>query len=236
MFIEHFSSKNALDIDGLGTKIVKQLFNSNLVHSIADLFDLKKESLLKLEKFKDKKADKLLAAISEATNREWYRQLYALGIRYVGLNTAKLLAGKYHSIEELKTTDHEKLASIDGVGERIAESVVSFFNDPQNWDLILSLKKSGFNFEHDENVDMGASAVLYGSTFVLTGSLDLFSRNEARDLIEKAGGKVTSSVSKNTDYVVAGESPGSKYDKAKTLGVRIINQEELLSLVNGTDE
>ena len=234
--IEHFVSKSALDIDGLGTKIVEQLFNSNLVYSIADLFSIKKESLLKLDKFKDKKADKLLAAIAEATNREWYRQLYALGIRYVGLNTAKLLARKYHSIEELKTTDHEELASIDGIGERIAESVVSFFNDRQNWDLILSLKNSGLKFEHDVNADREVSSILNGSTFVLTGALELLSRDEARDLIEKAGGRVTSSVSKNTDYVVAGESPGSKFEKAKTLGVRIIDQKELLSLVKGNVE
>lgn len=230
--VEHFASRGAMDIEGLGSKLAIVLVDQGLVKHLSDLYRLTKEDLLQLENFGDKKAENLLDGIDASRGRLLSRLFYALGIRHIGRTTAELLVGKYASIEELSNATVEELEAIDGIGSVIAESVVDWFKIEDNRQLVADLRELGVNTERlpEEEPPKGESAAS-GKTFVLTGTLPSLSRKEAEALIKRAGGKVTGSVSGNTDYLVSGESPGSKYDRAVDLGIEILDEAGLRQLV-----
>lgn len=228
--IEHFASRDALDIEGLGEAVVDQLVTQGLIRTYADLYELTKDQLLPLERMADKSAQNLLDAIEESKKQPLDRVIYALGIRFVGKTVARDLANGFKTIDALMEADAEEIAEIDSIGPTIAESVVEFFNQPHNQEIVSSLKEHGLTFEMEEKEQ--ASKKLEGKKFVLTGSLPSLTRKEATALIEKHGGTTASSVSGNTDYVLAGDSPGSKYDKAQELDIPILDQSTFLELIN----
>jgi DNA ligase (NAD+) len=227
--IEHFASRDAMDIEGLGPKAVAQLIDAKLIKDFADLYYLEKDKLLKLERTGDKSVDNLLHSIEESKTRDFHRVLFAIGIRYVGSNAAKLLSQNFASMDELRKDPQEQINSIDGIGPVIAEAVVQFFKNPENIRTIERLQKAGICMASKADGRIGKP--LSGKTFVLTGSLTGFSRGKATKAVESLGGSVSSSVSKKTSYVVAGDSPGSKYDKAKKLDVPIIDEDEFKEMV-----
>jgi DNA ligase (NAD+) len=228
--VEHFVSRGAMDIVGLGIKIVEQLIAEGLVKDVADLFSLKKEPLLELEGFADKKAENLLASIKQARGQSLNRVIVGLGIHGVGEVMAGDLSRAFGNLSALSKASAAELQQIEGVGPNIAESIVDWFLQPANQKLLKKLKAAGVDPEmkKDEKRKQGA---LSGLTFVVTGTLPNFSRDEAREFIESNGGKATDSVSKKTSYLVLGENPGSKFEKAKLLGVKIINEDEFRKLV-----
>lgn len=228
--IEHFASRDALDIEGLGQAVVDQMVTQGLIRTYADLYELTKDQLLPLDRMADKSAQNLLNAIEESKKRSLDRVIYALGIRFVGKTVARDLANGFKTIDALMKADAETIAEIDSIGPTIAESVVQFFNQPHNQEIVKSLEKHGLTFEMKEKEQ--TSQKLEGKKFVLTGSLPSLTRKEASALVEKHGGTTTSSVSGNTDYVLAGDSPGSKYDKAKELGIPVLNQNTFLELID----
>jgi DNA ligase (NAD+) len=230
--IEHFVSRSAMDIVGLGIKIVKQLSTAGLIHSVADLYRLNKEELLELEGFGEKKADNLLQAIEQSKRQPLDRLITALGIRGVGEVVAGTLISHYRNLDELGQTRYEVLEAIPGIGPNIAQAILDWFNKPSNMELLKSLKKSGLWPE----VELAKGGTpergpLYGFSFVLTGKLLGFTRDEMKRKIQSSGGRVVGSVSSKTDYLVAGEDPGSKLNKAHDLGVKVLSEEELLSLI-----
>ncbi len=227
--VEHFVSRGAMDIVGLGIKIVIQLIEAGLVKDVADLFTLKKDQLLELEGFAEKKAENLLGSIAQAKGQSLNRLIAALGIHGVGEVMAGDLARTYGNLSALSKTTADELQQIEGVGPNIAESIVDWFARPANQNLLKKLKAAGVDpqIQKDEKKKEGAFT---GLTFVVTGTLPNFSRDDAKDFIENNGGKVTDSVSKKTSYLVLGENPGSKFEKAKSLGVKIIDEAELKKL------
>lgn len=227
--LEHFVSRGAMDIEGLGEKQVAQFVRLGMVGDVADLYGLRREQLLELEGFADKKTDNLLAAIDGSRDRPVARLLTALGIRYVGGVVAETLAQHYGSLDGLMAAGVEELQDIPGVGPRIAASVVDYFSRPHNRALIEKLRRVGVRFSEERAAVQ--SGALSGKTFVVTGTLPTMSRQEAEEFIKQHGGKVTGSVSKNTDYLLAGESPGEgKYRKAQQLGVPLIDEAALLKM------
>ncbi|KXK13875.1 MAG: DNA ligase [Chloroflexi bacterium OLB14] len=228
--IEHFVSRGAMDIVGLGIKIVEQLIESGLVKDVADLFTLKKSDLLKLEGFAEKKADNLLGAIEQAKSQSLNRLIAALGIHGVGEVMANDLARAFGNVSALSKTNADELQQIEGLGPNIAESIVDWFKRPANQKVLKKLKSAGVDpmMKKEERKKDGK---LTGLTFVVTGTLPNFSRDDAKEFIENNGGKVTDSVSKKTSYLVLGENPGSKFDKAKSLGVKIVDEAGLKKLV-----
>ncbi len=226
--IEHFASRDAMDIDGLGSAIVDQLVSNELVSNYADLYELKTEDLTPLERMGEKSATNLVNAIAKSKEQPFDRVLYALGIRFVGNTVARDLARAFGSMVAILTAGEEELTAIDSIGPRIANSVVNHFGEKKNRELVDRLRSYGLNMELKEDIRKGDA--LAGLKFVLTGSLPNLTRKEATDLIEKYGGKATGSVSKNTDYVLAGSEPGSKLDKANKLGVKVINEEDFLMM------
>ena len=224
----HFAKREAMDIEGLGEAVVQQLVEKKLVQDFADIYSLKKEDLLQLELFKDKKAQNLLDAIQKSKNRPLSRLLFALGIRNVGEKAAMVLAEKFLNIENLMKATIDELQKIYEIGPVMAESIVNFFKQASTKKLIQKLKDSGVNMK--EEIKKGPK-ILEGKTFVFTGELKNFSRNEAEAKVRELGGNATSSVSKKTDYVVVGENPGSKFDKAKKLGIKIIDENEFLKMI-----
>jgi DNA ligase (NAD+) len=227
--VEHFVSRSAMDIVGLGIKIVEQLIEAGLVKDVADLYRLKKEDLLKLEGFADKKADNLLEAIEVSKAQPLERFITASGIYGVGEVTANELAQKY-DLETLSKVTVLDLQQNDGIGPNIAQSIVDWFQNPANKKVLKKLLASGVNPRSKQKTSTKTSASLVGLTFVVTGTLPTLSREGAKEFIESNGGKVTDSVSKKTSYLVLGENPGSKLEKAKSLGVRVIGEEELRKL------
>jgi DNA ligase (NAD+) len=228
--VEHFVSRGAMDIVGLGIKIVEQLIAEGLVKDVADLFTLKKDQLLELEGFADKKAENLLGAIDQARGQSLNRVIVALGIHGVGEVMAGDLSRAFGNLSALSKASADDLQQIEGVGPNIAESIVDWFSQSTNKNLLKKLKAAGIDPEmkKDEKKKEGA---LTGLTFVVTGTLPNFSRDEAKEFIESNGGKSTDSVSKKTSYLVLGENPGSKLEKAKSLGVKIIDEDGLKKLV-----
>ncbi len=227
--IIHFASKAGVDIDGLGGKLIEQMVEKDMISAPADLYFLEKDDLLKLERMADKSAQNIIDAIDASRQPDLPQLINALGIRNVGEHLADVLADRFGSLENLMQADYDELAEINEVGPTIADSIVSFFKNDQNRKMIQKLKKGGMKFPTAEKKT--ASAPLEGQTFVLTGSLENYSRRQAKEALEKLGAKVTSSVSKNTDYVVVGADPGSKYDKAQKLNINILDEnkfEELL--------
>lgn len=223
--IQHFASRQAMDIENLGKAIVDQLVTHKLCEHIADIYLIKEEQLLELERFAKKSAHNLIQSIEQSKKQPLWRLIHGLGIADVGAQGSKDLAKYFSSLEDLMKASEEELMQIDGVGIVVAKSVKSFFNEAHNQEIIKRLIDYGINTK-SENVQKGAQ-LLQGKTFVITGTLPNYSRDEAKELIEKEGGHVSSSVSKNTDYLLAGEGPGSKFDKAKKLGIQIIDEKEL---------
>ncbi|MGB3695073.1 MAG: NAD-dependent DNA ligase LigA [Spirulinaceae cyanobacterium] len=228
----HWASRDALDIRGLGEKIVEQLVTSKLVTSVADVYALTVEQLTSLERLGSKSAEKLIKAIAGSQNQSYGRVVYGLGIRYVGKINAELLTQNFPNLKQLQTANLESLAAVYGVGEEIAQSVVEWFQIPENITLVERLQSAGLRFSQ-ESVVTASSSPLTGKSFVVTGTLPTLKRQEAETLIKKAGGKVSGSVSKKTDYVVVGESAGSKLAKAEKLGIALLSEEELISLCRG---
>ena len=229
--VEHFVSRGAMDIVGLGIKIVEQLIEAGLVKDVADLYKLKKEQLLELEGFADKKADNLLTAIENSKQQSLARLITALGIHGVGEVMAGDLARNFTDLDALSKANVDELQQIEGLGPNIADSIVDWFARPFNRTLLKKLKSAGMWAQGGAaNAEGPASDAFTGLTFVITGTLPTFSRDDAKAFIESHGGKVTDSVSKKTSYLVLGETPGSKFEKAKSLGVKIVGEEELKQL------
>ncbi|MCC6298848.1 MAG: NAD-dependent DNA ligase LigA [Anaerolineales bacterium] len=229
--IEHYVSRGAMDIEGLGIKIVEQLIEAGLVKDVADLYTLKRDQLLVLEGFKDKKTDNLLSAIDASKSQSLARLIAALGIHGVGEVMAGDLASAYPELDALSKSSADELQQIEGLGPNIAESIVDWFARPSNQKLLKKLKAVGMWPRGGKSkVEGRKSSAFEGLTFVVTGTLPTFSRDVAKAFIESHGGKVTDSVSKKTSYLVLGENPGSKFDKAKSLGVKIVGEEELKKL------
>ncbi|MBW1679242.1 MAG: NAD-dependent DNA ligase LigA, partial [Deltaproteobacteria bacterium] len=225
--IKHFSSKRAMDIDGLGDKLIDKLADEGLIRNVADLYHLKVEELISLERMAQKSATNIINAIEASKEREMDHFLYALGIRHVGEHLAAVLVDRYPHLEELMEASEEELIQVAEIGPEVARSIVSFFSQASNRELIARLKNAGIKMSAQKRQK---GAKLQGKTFVLTGTLSQFSREEAKQMIESLGGKASSSVSKKTDYVVVGADPGSKYEKARTLGITILNEDGFKSL------
>jgi DNA ligase (NAD+) len=224
----HFVSRGAMDIAGLGPAVIGQLLSAGLVISPADLYRLQKEDLVPLERMGEKSAQNLLEAISKSRQNPLHRLIFALGIRHVGERAGKILAQRYGSMEKIMEAPFEELVNIPEIGPRIAGSIKEFFADPGNRRLVEELAGLGLNMEAGLRADLDRPGAFQGKTVVLTGGLKQFTRQEAQQLVERLGGRVSSSVSKKTDLVVAGEDPGSKYEKAVKLGIQVIDEEEFV--------
>ena len=219
----HFVSRDAMDVEGLGPAVLAQLTERGLVHTPADLYRLDRETLAGLERMGEKSADNILNALKKSKQNDLYRLVYALGIRHVGLKTAKLIASSFPTMEEILNAPAEALEAIDGLGGVIAASAAEFFALPQTGELIASLAEAGVRMTSDLQP---AGGVFEGMTFVLTGTLPTLTRSEATEMIEKLGGRVSGSVSKKTSYLLAGDAAGSKLDRAQTLGVPVLDETE----------
>jgi DNA ligase (NAD+) len=231
--VEHFVSRGAMDIAGLGIKIVEQLVGSGLVKDVADLYSLCKEHLLKLEGFADKKADNLLTGIKNSRNQPLSRLIFALGIHGVGEVAATDLANQYVDVEAISKEKSEDLQKMDGFGPNTAEAIVDWFNNPTNMQLLVKLKEAGVWPVRKEKIT-NVPQTLQGMNFVVTGTLTDFTREEVKYFIQERGGKVSDSVSRNTSYLVAGQDAGSKLDKARQLSVKILSESELRQLAEGS--
>ncbi len=230
--IQHFISRKAMDIEGMGSETVELLHQQGLIHNYADLYALKKEDLLPLERMAEKSVSNLLEGIAASREVPFERVLFALGIRYVGETVAKKLARAYKQIDALMAADLEDLTRVDEIGERIAESVLAFFNNPVKRELVERLRSYGLQFSLSEEQLQGQTDLLSGQTFVVSGVFETLDRDELKKRIEDNGGKVASSVSSKTTYVVAGANMGpSKRTKAESLGVAIISEQEFLQLL-----
>ncbi|OCR01784.1 DNA ligase (NAD(+)) LigA [Oscillatoriales cyanobacterium USR001] len=230
----HFCSRDALDINGVGEKLVQQLVDSKLVNSVADIYDLTVESLMNLERMGKKLADKLLTAIAVSKTQPWSRVLYGLGIRHVGSVNAVLLTERFADVAQLAAASAATIEGVYGIGPEIAQAVYQWFQVPANLSLIERLKIAGLQLKSAEVRQQKAdeNLPLVGKVFVITGTLPTLKRDEAKDLIQKAGGKVTNSVSAKTDYLVVGEDAGSKLEKAQSLGIAQLSEAELLGMIN----
>jgi DNA ligase (NAD+) len=228
--ITHFASRRAMDIEGLGDKLVDQLVEANLVHTLADIYKLDLSTLSNLERMANKSAQNILNALETSKNTTLARFIYALGMRNVGEATAKDLAKHFGSLNALMKADTEQLLEVNDVGPVVAESITNFFSEAHNQTVIAELIAAGIHWPESEG-KQAASGNFLGKTLVLTGTLPTMSRDTAKELIEAAGGKVSGSVSKKTDYVVAGAEAGSKLDKAQELGVAILDEAGLLALL-----
>lgn len=227
--IIHFASREAMNIKGLGESIIDELLNRNMISNIADLYTLKLEDFASLKQNGTKFAQNLVDSIAESKNNEFYRVLNGLGIRHIGVKAAKGLAKKYKNIDNLMNASLEDLKETDDVGEIMAESLYNFFKEEQSKDLISKLRIAGVNFVQEE--EEGTDNRFEGQIFVLTGALDKYSRKDAEEIIEKFGGKTSSSVSKKTSYVLAGEDSGSKLTKARDLGITVISEAEFDEMI-----
>ena len=228
--LEHYVSKSAMNIDGLGKKTIAQFVDEGLVSNLADLYTLRKEQLLELEGFAEKSATQLVEGIEKSKQATLVRFLIGLGIRHVGVHIAKVLANHYGSLPAIQKATTEKLQEIHEIGPEIAASVESFFQEQRNLAVIQRMKELGVRVQEIKQSSNSAGQTLSGKIFVLTGTLEGMTREEAKQKIESLGGRVTSSISKQTDYVVMGKDPGSKLDRATTMGVMILNEEEFTLL------
>jgi DNA ligase (NAD+) len=228
----HWASRNALDINGLGEKIVQQLVDQGVVHSVADLYDLTAEQLASMERMGKKLAEKLVGAIANSKTQPWSRVLYGLGIRHVGSVNAQTLTQQFPTVEQLAGASAATIEGVYGIGPEIAQSVFQWFQVPANQALIHRLREAGLQLAAERRITTELkSQPLSGKTFVITGTLPTLKRDEAKELIEKAGGKVTNSVSSKTDYLVVGEEAGSKLEKAQALGITQLSEVQLLELL-----
>ncbi|MEB3225692.1 MAG: NAD-dependent DNA ligase LigA [Synechococcus sp.] len=227
----HWASRDALDIQGLGEKNVILLIEHGLVHSIADIYDLTVEQIQVLPRMGQKSAENLTKAIANSKNQDYARVLYGLGIRFVGKVNAEILAQNFPTLDQLQQSTFAQLQGVYGIGEEIAQAVVDWFRVEGNQQLIVKLQTVGFTFEQSRVISAQTNQQVAGKTFVITGTLPTLKRTEAAEKIKAAGGKVTGSVSKSTDYLVAGENAGSKLEKARQLGIKELNEIELLALL-----
>lgn len=226
----HFVSKKAFNIDGLGKKIVEQLMNEGLIKNVADIFVLKKGDLEPLERFADKSAENLVEAIEKAKHVSLPRFIFGLGIRHIGEETAIALAQHFGTLQNIMQASEEALSAVPDVGPRVADSIVQYFNDKEHVQLVEDLLRYGVSISSQDSVV--SNQFLAGKTFVLTGTLESLTRDDAKQKIRDAGGSISGSVSKNTDIVVAGANPGSKYKKAKKLGIEILDEKAFLDLIS----
>jgi DNA ligase (NAD+) len=229
--IEHFASKSALDIDGMGKKTVAQLVDRGLVRNLADLYSLTKEQLLTLEGFADRSATLLMESIERSKSVSLDRLLMGLGIRQVGQHTARVLAKQFRTLPRLMSATQEEFVRVHEIGPEISASLASFFSEARNRRVIDRLVERGLTIETPPAEAAPGSQTLARKTFVFTGGLAGYSRDQAKQMVEQHGGQVSSSVSKKTSYVVAGTDPGSKLDQAQKLGVRILTETEFTALV-----
>jgi len=229
--IEHFVSRRAMDIHA-GSETIEHFYNAGLIHNVADLYAVKIESIMNLERWGEKSARNYMESIRQSKNVPFERVLFALGIRFVGETVAKRLAYSFQNIDTLSHATLEQLTDVDEIGERIAQSVVCYFSDEKNMELIQKLKNAGLQFEIDEKILSEKTTKLAGLTFVISGTFSNYSRDEYKALIEKNGGKNVGSVSAKTDYILAGENMGpAKLEKAHKLGIKIIDEKEFLELI-----
>ncbi len=227
----HFASRKAMDIEGLGEAVVVQLLERNIVRDLADIYFLKKEDLLKLELFADKKAENLLAAIEKSKAQPLSRFLFALGVSNIGEKAASTLAQKFLSLDKIMNAQSSDFESIYEIGGVMASSIENYFKQPATRKLIEKFKEAGVNIREPQKATIPGAAKLSGKKFIFTGTLQEFSRDKAEDLVKGLGGDIVSAVSKKIDFLVAGENPGSKYNKAKTLGVKIINEKQFKEMI-----
>ena len=229
--IEHFISRKAMDIDGLGEETIDLLFNNSLVRNFSDLYDLKFEQLVPLERLGEKSAANILKSIRDSVNTPYSRVLFALGIRHVGETVAKTIAGKFRTIDELIKADIDQLTGVNEIGLKIASSIISYFSDPDNLETISRLKSAGIKFSNNEE-SVKTGNLLDGKTIVISGVFQKYSRDEYKELIESNGGKNSTSVSRSTTFILAGENMGqSKKEKADELGVPMMSEPEFLKLI-----
>jgi DNA ligase (NAD+) len=228
--IRHFASRAAMDIEGLGEKNVELLHSRRLISHFTDIYKLKKEDLLELPRFAEKSAQNLMDAIEKSKRTTLARFLYALGILHVGEYASRLLARNFDGLEDLYRIKPERITEIKQMGEKLSRSISDFFNDPENLKTLDTLKKQGLAVKNPDFAGRKKERLpLEGLTFVITGTLPV-QRKEAEDLIERMGGHASSSISRSTSYLVVGENPGSKLDKAKALGVKSLSYEDLLKM------
>jgi DNA ligase (NAD+) len=218
-----------MDIRGLGYERVRQLLDTGLIRDVGDLYQLTAEQLIRLDRFAAQSADQLIRAIDASRQRPLSLLLFGLGIRHVGKTVAQLLARRFGSMDALMAADVDTINAVPGVGGAIAEAVVHFFQEPRNRDLVERLRQAGLTFTEARAVS--TDGPLAGKAYVLTGTLPTLSRSQVAELIERAGGRVAGSISRKTDALVAGDDPGSKLDKARELGVEVIDEAELLRRV-----
>ena len=232
--IIHFVSRNAMNIDGLGVKVVEQLFREGLIKDVSDLFTLTKDQLIQLERMGDKSATNLVAAIEASKQNSMERVLFGLGIRHVGEKAAKILSEEFGDMKALAEAIPEQLVAIHEIGDKMADSVINYFDNEEVRDLIGRLESLGVNLSYTgKKVDLSnLDHVLTGKTVVLTGKLEQLTRQEAKEKIEQLGGTISGSVSKKTDIVIAGEDAGSKLDKARTLGIPVWDENRLIEELN----
>lgn len=228
----HFISRKAMNIDGLGEETVELLFSKELVHDIADLYSLTYEQLIELDRFADKSAKNAIASIDDSKKMPFHKVLFGLGIRYVGETTARKLATHFGLLENLKQATFEQLIEVDEVGERIAQSIVSFFSDAKNIELVKRLEDAGLTLESETNNSSAANGILNGQSVVISGTFSRISRDELKELVILHGGKIVSSVSASTNLLIAGDKMGpAKLDKATKLGVKIISEDDFFELI-----
>jgi len=226
--IQHFSSRGAMDIEGLGSAVVEMLVNNKLISDFADLYQLKKDQISELDGLGAKSADNLVSGLEKSKKQTLDRLIFALGIPYVGVIAARILARQYKDMANLVSADRISLEQLSGIGDKMAESISEYFARNKNQKILKKLKAVGLNFKAGEE----ASGELFtGKTFVLTGTLPGLTREEVSKMVTDQGGKVTSSVSKSTNYVLAGENPGSKFDKAIKLDITIINEADFMKML-----
>lgn len=228
--IEHFAQRRAMNIEGLGEAVIDLLVSNGLIQNIADLYDLRREQIALLDRMGEKSAANLMGGIDESKRLPFHRVIFGLGIRYVGEGVAKVLADHFPSIDLLRTANREELESVEGIGPRIAESVLRFFSDSHSQQLVDRLSRAGVQMRSEWKKKPGHSP-FSGKTFVLTGTLESMSRDKAKEMIESLGGKTSSAVSKKTDYVIAGSDAGSKLNKALELGVTTLSEKEFLKML-----
>lgn len=228
--LQHFASRVCMDIENLGTAVIEQLVDRGLVANIADLYTLKEKELLTLDKFAEKSAGNLITALENSKTRELWQLVHGLGIPQIGKQTAKDLEAEFKELDNIRKATEARLIRMPGLGKTGASSIYQWFQQPENAELIDRLREYGLNFKSSSKDP--ASGPLLGKTVVLTGTLPTLNRNQATELIEKAGGRTSSSVSKKTDYLLSGESAGSKYNKAVKLGIPVLTEEQFLALIS----
>lgn len=236
--IEHFASRNAMNIDGLGEKVVEQFVNLGYINNIADIYyiDKHKEQILTIDGWGEKSYDKLIKGLEESKSNSFQKLIFALGIRFIGEGGSKILAKNFQNIDEIINSNLEDFTKIHEIGNKMAESIISYFKIQSEIEIINKLKSAGLKFEREDSLNNVNSKLLEGKTFVFTGELEKLGRSEAAKIVENFGGRESKSVSKKTNYVVVGSSPGSKYTKALELRVNILNEEQFLEFIKNLEE